>query len=188
MRKVGYTIGKIILVLLVFGALTAVAAMAPNAVQIIELFRKKDRRLKKWNDKSIRNALYRLKKQKLVSIEEENGQTVVKITEQGRIRALKYKIEEMKIPVPKVWDKKWRLVMFDIPNKKNLARNVLREKLKELGFYKLQKSVWLYPYECKDEIDFIKEVYEVGPYVKMAVVEKIDDEEKYLNLFNLKAS
>lgn len=181
-----YSAGKGILLLLCLGALATVAVMAPNALQIIELFQKRDRRLKKYPPNSIRTALYRLKTQKLVSIKEENGQTVVRVTEKGKTRALKYKIEDMKISIPKTWDKKWRLVIFDIPNKKNLARDVLRNKLKALGFCLIQKSIWLYPYECKNEIDFIKEVYEVSSYVNLVVAERIDNEEKYLSFFNLK--
>jgi CRISPR-associated endonuclease Cas2 len=187
-RKIIYSVNKGILLLLAFGALAAVAVMAPNALQIIKLFQKRDPRLRKYRPNSIRKSFRRLEDQKLISIQEENGQLIIRLTEKGRTRALKYKIEDMKIPVPKIWDKKWRLVMFDIPNRKTLARDVLRDKLKELGFYKLQKSIWIYPYECKNEIDFIKEIYEVSPYVKMAVVEKIDDEEKYLSFFNLKSS
>lgn len=187
-RKVIYTIGKGILLLLAFGALATVAVIAPNSLQIIKLFQKRDRRLRKYTPKSITRTLYRLKAQKLISIEKENGQMIIKITKKGKSQALKYNIEEIKIPKPKSWDKKWRLVMFDIPNKKTLARNVLRDKLKELGFFSLQKSIWIYPYECEDEINFIKGVYGVDSYVKMATAEKIDDEEKYLKIFNLKPS
>jgi len=163
-----------------------VAIIAPNALQMIRIFQQKDRRLKEYSANSLRSTLYRLKTRRLIFIAEKNRQTIVKLTQKGKTRFLKYKIDEIKIPIPKVWDSKWRLIIFDIPNKKTSARNVLRDKLKELGFYKIQKSVWLYPYDCKKEIDFIKIVYEVDLYVKLIVAEKIDGEEKYLKFFNLK--
>jgi|CryGeyStandDraft_7_1057128.scaffolds.fasta_scaffold101909_1 CRISPR-associated endonuclease Cas2 len=180
------TIGKTILLLLGAAAVLTLGIIAPNATLMLKLFTQKDKRLRRYKSQSVRNALYRLRKQKLVSIGEEKGMTVVKITEKGKTRVLKYQIENLKIPRPDIWDQKWRLVIFDIPVNRKLAREILREKLKNLGFYKLQKSVWLYPYPCEKEIDFIKEVYEIGDYVQLVVAEKIDDEEKYKKVFNLR--
>ena len=56
-------------------------------------------------------------------------------------------------------DGEWRIVIFDIPEKFKKAREALRMKLKELGFLELQKSVFIFPYECEDEINFIVEVF-----------------------------
>src|SRR3989344_4593151 len=71
-------------------------------------------------------------------------------------RILKKVSKEWKeIKKPARWDKLWRLVIFDIPEEERTGRMALAAKLKELGFYPLQKSVFIHPYECKDEIDFI---------------------------------
>ena len=185
-KEIAYTIGRGILTLLAFGTLATMVLVAPNALQIIKLFLDKEPRLKKYSSDSIRNSLYRLQSQKLISIEEEKGKIIVRITKRGKIKAFKYKIDEMKIPIPKTWDGKWRVVIFDIPNKKTLARDVLREKLKSLGFWKIQKSVFVYPYECREQIDYIREVYQVSSNVKTFVVEQIEDEKRYLEFFNLK--
>src|SRR3990167_2211250 len=64
------------------------------------------------------------------------------------------------------WDKKWRVVIFDIPEKSRMARDALRRKLKELEFRELQKSVFVHPYECKKEIDFIIEFFNLRHYVR----------------------
>lgn len=40
------------------------------------------------------------------------------------------------------WDGKWRIIIFDIPEKNRQIRNLLRYRLKEWGFIKWQKSVW----------------------------------------------
>lgn len=47
----------------------------------------------------------------------------------------------------KPWDKKWRLVIFDIPEKQRSLRENFRRKLKELGFGMVQKSVWVSPHD-----------------------------------------
>ena len=64
----------------------------------------------------------------------------------------------------RVWDKKWRLVIFDIPEKKKPAREALREKLKDLGFAKLQDSVWVTPFPCENEIKLIKLVFNLSDF------------------------
>lgn len=45
----------------------------------------------------------------------------------------------------KPWDNKWRVVIFDINEKKRNQRNNLRFKLVSLGFGMLQKSVYISP-------------------------------------------
>lgn len=51
----------------------------------------------------------------------------------------------------RVWDKKWRLVIFDIAEVSKRAREKLRKKLKELGFGMLQKSVFISPYDIAED-------------------------------------
>ena len=140
---------------------------------------------KRYDKATTYSTFYRLKGQGLVKFKKEKDKTLVKITEKGKKRVLKYNLDTLKIKKPKKWDRKWRIVIFDIPNKKRLARNVLRNKLKELGFYPLQKSVFVFPYECKNEIDFIKRVYEITPYVKFIVGDSIEGGEKILKYYNL---
>ena len=73
--------------------------------------------------------------------EDSDGVVQVVITEKGRAHALRFDIDAMKIAVPERWDETWRVVIFDIPERRKRAREALREKLKALGFKELQKSV-----------------------------------------------
>ena len=97
-------------------------------------------------------ALKRLRKQglvELISDEELN----IRLTDEGRDRALWTK---MKTNSEK-WDGKWRLVIWDIPEKRRLARDLLRFKLKQLGFTKWQQSVWASKINCTNVLrDFIR--------------------------------
>lgn len=82
-------------------------------------------------------------------------------------------------------DGKWRIVVFDIPEKKRHGRDALREKLCELGFYELQKSVLVFPYPCQDELDFLIEYFGLRRYVRVGILETIDNElhlKKYFQL------
>jgi phenylacetic acid degradation operon negative regulatory protein len=50
------------------------------------------------------------------------------------------------------WDKKWRLIIYDIPEKNRILRIHLMRRLRSLGFGKLQKSSWVSPYDYSDII------------------------------------
>ncbi len=117
--------------------------------------------------------------------EEKDGKITLIISEAGKKKALSYCLEEMVIKKPEKWDKKWRLVIFDIPEKKRKVRDALRTKLQELGFFELQKSVFVHPFDCKEEIDFIVEFFELRSFVRFAIVENIDNDLHLKKLFNL---
>ena len=75
--------------------------------------------------------------------------------------------------------------MFDLPIRFSKAREALRWKLKELGFIQFQKSVWVFPYLCEDEIIFVADFFRVGKYVEILTVERILRDESIKRHFNL---
>jgi len=107
----------------------------------------------------------KLRKQKLVEIKKEGKYHKLVLTESGQKVCLRFGYEELKIKRPKIWDGNFRVIIFDIPEKYKPARDSLREKLKELGCIKFNDSVWVYPYPCQREIDFIANYWRVGKYV-----------------------
>ena len=113
------------------------------------------------------------------------GKDIVTITQKGKERVLKYKIDGMRIKKPKTWDGKWRLVVFDIPDYQRKSSNTLRHKLIELGFLQYQKSIFIHPYPCQDELDFIREIFDVSQCVKFIVASEIEDQEYYRRKFHL---
>jgi DNA-binding transcriptional regulator PaaX len=179
MGKKNEVIKDILAVLGVLGLVT-IAVAAPNLVQVFgPKYNSAKRRYQ------LKKSLKILEKDKLVTIGQKNGSTVIQLTKNGRKKHLEYKLEDMKLKKPKVWDKKWRLVIFDIPITHNYARLVFSSKLKDLGFYMIQKSVWVHPYECEDEIDFIKEIFEIRPFVRVVTAESIDIAHDLTIKFNL---
>ena len=109
----------------------------------------------------------------------------VRLVENGKIKALRYELGDLQIETPTSWDGKWRVVVFDIPDKKRRARDALREKLQKMHFYPLQKSVWVHPYPCEKEIQFLCEFFEITPYVNIIVADNIYDDIKLRKYFNL---
>ena len=75
---------------------------------------------------------------------------------------------------PKNWDKKWRILIFDIPESKKRNREYIRTTLINLGFVRLQDSVWVYPYDCEDYINILKTDLQVGKDVLYIIADKIE--------------
>ena len=141
---------------------------------------------KKINERNLREAIKRLYQSKLIDYREnKDGSASLILTDNGKDRILRYEIDKIEIKKPTHWDNLWRMVIFDIPEDKKSGRNALNAKLKELGFYPMQKSVFVHPYECKDEIDFITELFELTPYVRFLRVKDIDVELHLKEIFRL---
>ena len=142
--------------------------------------------LKKVNRRYLVEIVREFKEEKLVDyIEKKNGMTEIVISEKGKRKVLEFDIDNIKLKKPIHWDKRWRMVMFDIPEKKRAARNVLREKLKNLGFKEIQKSVFVCPYSCLEEINFIVEYFKLRRYVRYGEVSSLTNEEELKLKFKL---
>ena len=142
--------------------------------------------LKEIKRDKLRGLVREFYNDRLVSYKEnKEGLIEVVLTKDGEKKALRFKLDDIKIKKPKKWDKQWRIVIFDIPEKFKGAREALREKLKELGFVELQKSVFAYPFECEDEINFIVEVFQIRPFVRLVKAGSFTNEEQFKIKFNL---
>jgi len=131
-------------------------------------------------------ALWRLKKSRLIILEQKtDGNFIVQLTEKGKRKIKEFQFEDLAIKIPKKWDGIWRIVIFDIPNKRNAGREALRNKIKELDFYQLQKSVWAFPYPCEQEIEFITELFHLYPYVQIVEATRIKNDAKLRKYYDL---
>ncbi|MFH1201238.1 MAG: hypothetical protein V1484_02870 [bacterium] len=164
-------------------ALVLIAASMGNAVQVFKQFESS----KRFNKKQIQNSFSHLQRKKLIEyIADKDGKTIVKITKKGESKLKAFAIDLIEIKKPKKWDGKWRLVMFDIPMRFTKGREALRYHLKNLNFLQFQKSAWIYPYPCEDEIIFITDFFKVGKYVEILTVEDILNDQKLKKYFGLK--
>lgn len=164
---------KAILLVIAAGVMTAAALMAPNALQA---FRPFIRSTKRSNDERerIRRALARLRARRLVTVEWKGDRAILKVTEKGRHTLRRVMCEGLTIPKPARWDGKWRLVAFDIPEKRAGVRHALRSKLEQLGFSRMQRSVFVHPHPCRDEIDFLTNFFHIEPFVQYLETPDLD--------------
>lgn len=133
-------------------------------------------------DNRFRNAFYYLKRKGFLEIRKKNHQIYIALTREGRKRAGKYLIDDLEIKKPKIWDRKYRIVIFDIPNITRIKRDALRGKLKELGFFRLQQSVWVCPHQCKKEINLLREFFGLNSK-ELILIEGFIENDKFLQKF-----
>lgn len=174
-----------VLMLLAVGTLLGLQRNPRNQYQIIK-------GAAHWWKEIERRALYRainrLYESKLVDFkynEKEKTNTIV-LNREGRKIALIYNSEKMKVKPMKKWDGKWRIVTFDVPEKARYVRDGIRQALKRMKFFEYQKSVFVHPFECQDEIDFIVEFYEARPWVRFITADSLDNELHLMIHFSLK--
>ena len=177
------SIKKIILLTIATAGVLSVAILAPNALRVIRQFSgKEDYKKKKYLDNSIGNLL----EKGYIKFEINNqGKKFVKLTQKGEKEVLKYKLGDLKIKKPKRWDKKWRVVIFDIREKRRKTRNLLRSTLNRLGFVKLQNSVWIFPYECEELVIMLKSSLFLGKDVLYMRVDNIENDQWLKKFFGL---
>lgn len=165
---------------------TASIGLANSPKQQMWVLKQMGREWNWINKRALQRAIASLYKSKLIDIKENlRGYTRMVLNENGKKKVLEYKIDELTIDRPGKWDGKWRMVIFDIPENHKKTREAIRGHLERLGFYKLQKSVFIFPYQCENEIEFILEYYDTRRYVRQVIAEKIDNELHLKKIFKL---
>jgi hypothetical protein len=143
-------------------------------------------RRNKSEKKKVYNAFYKLKREGCIKINRKGPQIYISLTEKGKKKAGWLQIDSLKIKKPKRWDGKWRIIIFDISELNKIIREAFRGKLKELGFYPLQKSVWIYPYDCRDEIELLREFFGLSKKeLRLIVAEDIGDDTFLQKIFKI---
>jgi DNA-binding transcriptional regulator PaaX len=177
-REKKIEIAKIILTVIAVAGILPLAFVAPNAVQIFKIFG--DKKPYQYGFRFNR-AIKGLERRGLVKIFKGK----VRLTKAGEKELELYELKKKIVAPPKKWDKKWRVVAFDIWERRRGVRNAVRRYLNELGFVHLQNSVWVYPYECREVVELLKTHYKVRPAVLYMTVETIEDDEYLKRKFNL---
>jgi len=102
--------------------------------------------------------------------------TVLRLTPKGEALLTRYQFDNFTMPKPRRWDKKYRIIVFDIKETKRFVRDSLRTWLERLGFIQLQRSVWVYPYECQEIVTLLKAHMHVGKDVLYITADSIEND------------
>lgn len=113
----------------------------------------------------------------------EGGQ--YQLTTDGEKLLRHWEFANYKLKIPSRWDRKWRVLIFDIPEKKKVIRNQLTLMLRQAGFERLQDSVWVYPYDCEDIIGLLKTDFGIGRNLLYLIVDEIENDKHLRQQFKL---
>lgn len=163
-------VAKVILKTVAASGFLAMALCAPNALQALSMFdTKKYRQPFHMNKVAERlrsdGYLRKVVRGKVVCYE---------LTQKGKQYLARFQLREMQIPRQEKWDRHYRMIVFDISEKRKHVRDEIRNWLRALGFVKLQQSVWVFPYPCRKIVALLKTEYKVEKdvlYVTAATVE-----------------
>ena len=173
---------KVLLILTRLTTQSVALAFAPEAV-----IRKK---LGLRNDQNptyrVRQALRRLGQKGLLAYERTPAGWRARLSQKGEKVAERLDTtERIKIRKPKRWDGRWRIVTFDIWERRRNTRDRLRILLQKAGFHKIQDSVWVHPYDCEKLIVFLRTDMRLGQSVLYIIAEGIENDAKLRRHFNL---
>jgi virulence-associated protein VapD len=150
----------------------SVAAVAPNALKLLSL--NTDDRTMRYRAK---RAFSELVKKGLIEFSKDEGRAQLSAKGEAFLELEKERFKDTQKKGRK-WDGQWRVVIFDR----------LRAVMQEVGFKKLQSSVWIYPYDCEELLTLIRTELHIGKEVQYLVVSALEGDETIRAHFKLKKS
>lgn len=151
--------------------LAGITIVAPNALQGLAPLLKKTH----IKNSDYGRLLKELRRQGLVHITQGDGTVHYTLAPAGVYRLQEIIVDELNIPKPSKWDKRWRLVSFDVPVAQSRSRQKFVEKLHGLNFTMLQKSLWAHPFPCFDQIELLAGHYNVMRYCSFMEISQVDE-------------
>jgi len=172
------------IVLLLYGGIAL--GLTRNPKQYFRVVREIRKEWLNIDRNSLNRAIRSLYESRLVETKDNrDGTLTLVLSKEGRRLALTYDIENMTVQTPAQWDGKWRIVMFDVPEPLKRIRDTLRMHFKNMGFYEFQKSVFVHPYPCAKEIEYLMEFYQAQRFVRFIIATEIDNSLELKRYFHI---
>lgn len=163
------------------GAVTLAAF--PGLAHVIKEFSRSSRR--HYSPRAMQQTVQRLRARGYVRVVERGDELLLQLTAEGRRAVKKLRLKTLTIPKPTRWDKQWRFIAFDIPEKKRPAREAFRKKLQQLGCAKIQKSLFVHPYSCKHEIAYLTDTLQIEPFVRLIIATSFNGDRRLRTRYQL---
>lgn len=159
-------------------------AVVPNTLQLLQYLPKE-----KYNfHHRAKTAAGRLVAKGYAAWVEKDGKKYLRVTPAGR---KVFAFEQAKVVLKnqkKKWDGRWRMIVFDVPERRRRIRVRLCTVMREIGFARLQDSVWVYPYDCEDFVALLKAELKIGNDVLYAIADTTEHDKGLQQQFNLSES
>ena len=177
-RRRKENIQKAILTTVKVAGLLTVATVAPNSIKYLKSLgivpnKRQKEVIGKSRDRLIDNGLLKY----------ENG--FLSLTKKGEVKIQILEQQDWKTDIPRKWDKKWRMLIFDVKEKRKNTSEKIRSTLKQIGFHYLQDSVWIFPYDCEDLVMLLKADFKIGKDLLYVIADSIENDRRIREVFNL---
>ncbi len=131
-----------------------------------------------------------LARKKYITMRSLPGRRVhIGLTSLGKRRALTARARRLlsrPIERPRAWDRKWRLILFDIAAEERSKRNAFRAFIRRIGATMLQKSVWVHPFDCSEQIDLLREFFGLSlSELRLVIADEVENDSELKRHFNL---
>jgi DNA-binding transcriptional regulator PaaX len=123
-------------------------------------------------------AFANLRRYGYLEIVERDNALAVRLSKTGKLKIWRPRVERR-------WDGRWRLVAFDIEEKRKKTRDSFRTYLKQCGFKPMQKSLWISPYDVSEEVEELIDLLDIESNVDYFIADAITNKEKFIELFQL---
>jgi len=173
-------INTAIISIVAVAGIIAVAAVAPKLVTLFSKSRYIRQRLYQS-----RSRLSSLIARGYLTVEVKHRKKYVRLTPKGEHFAALMREGGLPLKKPKRWDGKWRLLIFDIPERRKKIRGQIRATLTAIGFVRLQDSVWAFPHDCEDFMVVLKADLRVGKDVLYIIADQVEYDAHLRKHFNL---
>lgn len=168
--------GQIKTAILQIVAATGVVALAVTAPNTLKAVPRRTLDLVFRGPRNSRDvAVSRLVRQGFLTREMHKGKKTLRITTKGS-QYLEHEQRKHALMRPSRWDKHWRIVAFDIGEKRRKVRDALRRELRNAQFHRLQDSMWVYPFPCEEFIALLKADLKVGRDILYIVAREIEND------------
>ena len=116
----------------------------------------------------------------------EEDDAGIRLTAKGIERAQAYELEGLRVPRVDPWDGRWRLIIWDIPEKQRTVRDQLRYLFTKLGLHPLKRSIWVTPFPCREQVEYLKSALDLEANLTFAEATYLDGGASLRRHFNVR--
>lgn len=161
-------IAKMILACIGVAGIALLATATPGIAHILPRPKRREYSKSKL-DRSLQNLL----KKGWVKFARGSTGWRIELTEKGLAELTAYEMQQKLLQPEKHWKGKWHILIFDIQEERKKVREKVRRTLVNMGFCRLQDSVWVYPFECEEVMELLRTKYGVRHEALYVKAEKI---------------
>jgi len=156
-------------------------ALCPGLLQLLRGYTKRP-----FSYRTCYRAFHVLDANGWIKVRAGNRGIDIRLTKQGYEELHAYELGTKHLHRSGPWDGKWHFLIFDIEEKRKRLRDAVRRTLRSMGFHRLQDSVWVYPFDCREILELLRIRYGVRHEALYLCAETLDHDKWLQRHFEVK--